>query len=88
MVPQRESNSGQKSRSLTPRPTMTNLDLCTNIAEVIQLWLWSCIWNILVIVNAIYRGKKCSLTPNYILFGFVQIQILFLKSKVWTKAEH
>ena len=67
---------------------MTNLDYCTNLVEVIQLWLWSCIWNILVIVNAIYRGKKCSLTPNYILFGFVQIQILFLKSKVWTKAEH
>ena len=47
-----------KSRALTPRPTMTNLDYCTNLVEVIQLWLWSCIWNILVIVNAIYQGKK------------------------------
>ena len=46
---------------------MTNLDYCTNLVEVIQLWLWSCIWNILVIVNAIYQGKKYSVTHNYIL---------------------
>ena len=44
-----------KCRALTPRPTMTNLDYSTNLVEVIQLLLWSCIWNNLVVVNAIYR---------------------------------
>ena len=33
---------------------------------MIQLWLWSCIWNILVKVNAIYQGEKYSVTPNCI----------------------